>query len=105
MTDLGVGLYQIYYYWVQTCDMLDGMGTGLVGPVVGYASDIELGVRTALEVTWPSQVGTNYVVQWTTNMSSGPWLFVTNVTGAAGTSSVLRSLQPGPRGYYRVIVE
>ncbi len=104
LDDTAVGLYAPYYYWVQTLDLLTGEGTGFIGPARGYANDIQMGLWTAVEITWNSQAGTNYAVQWASSLSTNEWTTLTNVVGTGGADSVFQSTRTEQKGFYRVIV-
>ncbi|MFH0880669.1 MAG: hypothetical protein V2A34_13215 [Lentisphaerota bacterium] len=104
LSDLDVGLYRVYYYWVQTCDTLSGEGTGYDGPVSGYATDVQLAIWNGLEIAWPTQAGTKYVVQWASELLPDNWVTITNVAGNGATNSLSPSHQSDPQGFYRVLV-
>jgi len=61
------------------------------------------GNQPAFMLTWTAVVGQTYQVQYTTNVNSGAWLTLTNITPSNWTGVISVPVGPEPQRYYRVV--
>jgi hypothetical protein len=59
--------------------------------------------QPAFMLTWTAAVGQIYQVQYTTNMNSGAWTTLTNITASSWTGVFSVPVGPEPQRYYRVV--
>ncbi|HEY3760175.1 MAG TPA: C10 family peptidase [Verrucomicrobiae bacterium] len=57
----------------------------------------------AFMLTWTASVGQTYQVQYTTNIKSGSWTTLTNITPSNWTGTISVPVGPEPQRYYRVV--
>lgn len=67
-------------------------------------SEVDSAIHMAIEITWNSNAGSSYVVEWTADMSTGDWLPVSSAMQGTGREmSYLSSIRNGTGGFFRVI--
>ena len=59
-------------------------------------------MSSSLEVGWVSEIGSNYTVLRSTNLSSARWLFATNLTAAATNTIITTPIDHSVASYYCV---
>jgi hypothetical protein len=58
-----------------------------------------------LNLSFPTQTGYNYTVQWTSDLGSGTWNTLETDPGTGGTVTVAAQTQPDARRFYRLLVD
>lgn len=95
------------YTNVYISDSLNGTirGTPIFGTVTPAVLQMtkQKGGSSAFMLSWTASVGDIYQVQYTTNMYSGAWITLTNITASKWTGLTSVPIGPEPQRFYRVI--
>ena len=90
-----------FNFTVEAADRLGGLSDQLLSLTVGTTNRPPLAIGSGsgqVFVFWPAAAGTNFLVQMTTNLATGPWVPVTNAVPQIGFTIT----NTGPAAYFRL---
>lgn len=75
----------------------------IINTVPSQPSVIQALLYSAVEVVWNSEIGKNYVVEWSSDLSEGSWFPLSSLMSGTGSEmKYLDSIRGNLRGFYRI---
>jgi hypothetical protein len=88
----------------EACVIYDNVRVVSLGSTTGPTITATLN-GTTLNLTFPTEAGVNYTVEWKNDLGSAAWNSLSTTPGTGSTVTVQADTQPDPYRFYRVRVE